>query len=181
MDAVLVPRAASSPARRGCMAPCPVERGPRQGGGRCRRAGRPRDITLGWHWKPRAHDNLRQRVERWQALVGIGRQLVAQRETVPLLEHIADQAVQLLGCERASIFLWAQARKELVGRPALGLPNGELRLPDSVGVVGQSLKSGEIVQVDDVRSKPWKPWPVRRLRRCRMSANAKACCPAMRS
>ena len=51
-----------------------------------------------------------------------------ERETVPLLEHIAEQAVKLLRCERASIFLWDQTRKELVGRPALGLPNGELRL-----------------------------------------------------
>jgi Nif-specific regulatory protein len=100
----------------------------------------------------RANDEMRERVERWQALAAIGQQLVGQRETVTLLDHIAEQAVHLLDCERASIFLWDQARKELVGRPALGMPNGELRLPDSAGVVGQSLKSAEVVQVDDVRA-----------------------------
>jgi Nif-specific regulatory protein len=92
--------------------------------------------------------------ERLKALVAIGQQLVEQRETVPLLEHIAEQAVKLLGCERASIFLWDQARKELVGRPALGLPNGELRLPDDAGVVGKVLHTGQAVQVDDVHADP---------------------------
>ncbi|HYV36172.1 MAG TPA: sigma-54-dependent Fis family transcriptional regulator [Gemmataceae bacterium] len=100
----------------------------------------------------RIFDEQKEGHERLQALVAIGQQLVEQRETVPLLEHIAEQAVKLLRCERASIFLWDQARKELVGRPALGLPNGELRLADDVGVVGKVLRSGEPEQVDDVRA-----------------------------
>jgi Nif-specific regulatory protein len=99
-------------------------------------------------------DEQRKAQERAQALVAIGRQLVEQRETVPLLEHIAEQAVKLLHCERASIFLWDQDRHELVGRPALGLPNGELRLADSAGVVGKVLHSGDVAQVDDVRADP---------------------------
>src|SRR5579862_1797940 len=97
-------------------------------------------------------DEQREIQERLQALVAIGQQLALQRETVPLLEHIAEQAVKLLRCERASIFLWDQGRKELVGRPALGLPGGELRLPDDAGVVGKVLSTGQVVQVDDVRA-----------------------------
>jgi Nif-specific regulatory protein len=93
-------------------------------------------------------------VRRLHALVAIGQQLVEHRETVPLLEHIAEQAVKLLECERASIFLWDQGRQELVGRPALGLPGGELRLPEDRGVVGKVLKSGQVAQVDDVRADP---------------------------
>jgi transcriptional regulator with GAF, ATPase, and Fis domain len=100
----------------------------------------------------RTYDEQRQSQERLQALVTIGQQLVEQRETVPLLAHIAEQAVKLLHCERASIFLWDQARKELVGRPALDLPNGELRLPEDVGVVGKVLQTGQVAQVDDVRA-----------------------------
>jgi transcriptional regulator with GAF, ATPase, and Fis domain len=101
-----------------------------------------------------AFDRQRENEERLQALVAIGQQLALQRETVPLLEHIAEQAVKLLRCERASIFLWDEGRKELVGRPALGLPNGELRLADNVGVVGKVLQTGEVTQVDDVRADP---------------------------
>jgi transcriptional regulator with GAF, ATPase, and Fis domain len=102
----------------------------------------------------RTFDDQRETQERLLALVAIGQQLVEQRETVPLLEHIAEQAVKLLRCERASIFLWDQARHELVGRPALGLPNGELRLADDVGVVGKVLGTGAVMQVDDVRADP---------------------------
>ena len=96
--------------------------------------------------------------QRLQALVRIAEQLVDERETVSLLEHIAEQATKLMQCERASIFLWDQSRKELVGRPALGLPNGELRIPDNAGVVGKVVQSGQLIQVNDVRSSSfWNP------------------------
>lgn len=96
--------------------------------------------------------------QRFKALLNISEQLVEQRETVPLLEHIAEQATQLLRCERASIFLWDQTRHELVGRPALGLPNGELRIPDHAGIVGQVVQQGVALQVDEANSHPqWNP------------------------
>ncbi len=95
-----------------------------------------------------------QERERLKALLHIAEQLVEERQTGPLLNHIAEQATQLLQCERASIFLWDTSRNELVGRPALGLPNGELRIPDDVGVVGAVLKSGQVLQVDDVQTDP---------------------------
>ena len=44
------------------------------------------------------------------------------------------------GCcaaDRASIFLWDRPNRMLVGRPALGVDGGELRIPDDSGVVGQ--------------------------------------------
>jgi Nif-specific regulatory protein len=108
--------------------------------------------------RARAWDEERDLIDRLQALVAISRQLVEQRETVPLLEHIAGQAARLLGCERASIFLWDQARNELVGRPALGIPGGELRIPDDKGVVGQVMQTGQVVQDDHVEQNPaWNP------------------------
>jgi len=96
-------------------------------------------------------DNATMRQRRLASLVEIGRQLVRERETIPLLEHIAAQAAELLGCERASIFLWDKDRQELVGRPALGLPNNELRIADKVGIVGRVVHSGKPQVVDDVR------------------------------
>jgi Nif-specific regulatory protein len=93
-------------------------------------------------------------LERCEALVAISRRLAEERETGPLLEHIAEQAARLLRCERASIFLWDQVRKELVGRPALGLPNNELRLPEDAGIVGRVLQSGRPCRVDAVQEDP---------------------------
>jgi len=60
-----------------------------------------------------------------------------------LLRRIADTATELLGCERASIFLWDKRRRKLIGRPALGIEGGGLEIDDSVGVVGEVLKTGE--------------------------------------
>ncbi|HEV3262660.1 MAG TPA: sigma 54-interacting transcriptional regulator [Gemmataceae bacterium] len=105
-----------------------------------------------------AWDERTDTVQRLEALLAIGRQLVEQRETVPLLEHIAEQATRLLRCERASIFLWDQNRHQLVGRPALGIDGGELRIPDDAGVVGKVVQTGEVLQVDDVQAEPgWNP------------------------
>ena len=102
--------------------------------------------------RARLWDEAGQKRERLEALVEIGRQMTQQRETVPLLEQIAEKAAKLLRCERASIFLWDRARKELVGRPALGLPNGELRLPEATGIVGRVVQTGEVQVVQNVHS-----------------------------
>jgi Nif-specific regulatory protein len=98
-----------------------------------------------------AWDQASARTGRLEALIETSRLLAEERETVPLLEHIAERSAQILGCERASIFLWDKPRKELVGRPALGMPNNEFRIPDSAGVVGRTLLSGEVQIVQDVR------------------------------
>src|SRR5262249_26927616 len=99
-------------------------------------------------------DERGQAQERLEALLAISRRLVEERETVQMLEHLAEQAARLLRCERASIFLWDQARHELVGRPALGIEGGELRIPDNAGVVGKVVQTRQAYQVDDVRADP---------------------------
>lgn len=106
----------------------------------------------------RQWDQALARQQRLQALLDISRRLEAERETPVLLEHIAAQAAGLLQCERASIFVWDKTRQELVGRPALGLPNNELRIPDRTGVVGKTIHSGEVQIVNDVRDdSAWTP------------------------
>ncbi|MBI1832054.1 MAG: sigma 54-interacting transcriptional regulator, partial [Planctomycetes bacterium] len=92
--------------------------------------------------------------QRLGALVQISQRFAQERETVPLLEHIAGETARILTCERASIFLWDKSRKELVARPALGLPNNELRIPDTTGIVGRTLAAGEPQIVQDVRQDP---------------------------
>jgi Nif-specific regulatory protein len=66
----------------------------------------------------------------------------------PLLEQMARAATKLLFAERASIFLWDRANRLLVGRPALGVADGELRIPDDAGIVGQVVQTGEPRRVD---------------------------------
>jgi len=104
--------------------------------------------------RARGADQAREMQERLRAILAISRQLAQQRDTIPLLEHIAEQAAQLLRCERASIFVWDRSRQELVARPALGLPGGELRIPDTTGVVGKVVHKGTVEVLQDVRDDP---------------------------
>ncbi len=60
-----------------------------------------------------------------------------------LLQAMAETATELLAADRASLFLWDKANKTLVGRPALGLEDDELRIPDDTGIVGQVIQTGE--------------------------------------
>src|SRR5207248_3672853 len=49
---------------------------------------------------------------------------------------------------RASIFLWDRTTHTVVGRPALGVEGGELRISDDTGIVGQVIHSGQPRRVD---------------------------------
>jgi transcriptional regulator with GAF, ATPase, and Fis domain len=91
----------------------------------------------------RERSGLRRRAAQLAAVLEIAAQWQNTLETDELLRKIAEASTKLLQCERASIFLWDKPRKQLVGRPALGVEEGELRIPDSAGVVGAVIQTGE--------------------------------------
>src|SRR5690606_35646438 len=70
------------------------------------------------------------------------------QEMEPLLVQMAEASTKLLQEDRASIFLWDKPNRTLVGRPALGVAGGELRIPDDRGIVGQVVQTGESRRVD---------------------------------
>ena len=78
-------------------------------------------------------------------------------EVEPLLADMARAATRLLDADRASIFLWDRSTHTLVGRPALGVEGGELRVPDDAGVVGQVIRSGWPRRVDST-AEPGMKW-----------------------
>lgn len=88
------------------------------------------------------------RIERLEAILTIAAQWRQTLDMDQLLTKMAEASTKLLSAERASIFLWDKANKELIGRPALGVPNGELRIPDDTGIVGQVVQTGETRRVD---------------------------------
>ena len=93
------------------------------------------------------HHNLR-RIRRLEAILEIANQWNRTLEVEPLLVQMAEAATRLLDADRASIFLWDRHTHTLVGRPALGIKDGELRIPDDRGVVGQVIKTGRPRRVD---------------------------------
>ena len=96
----------------------------------------------------RGKHSRQQRIQRLETVLEIARHWNQRQQTDDLLQEIAEASTQLLSAERASIFLWDKANRTVVGRPALGVEDGELRLPDDVGVVGQVIHTGETRRVD---------------------------------
>ena len=105
---------------------------------------------LGWALSAvRRCEKLAQRVDRLRSTLQIASQLGAARETQPLLETIAAEAARLLDADRASIFVWDREHHEVVACPAMGFEGNMLRLPDSAGIVGECLHTGQAIVVDD--------------------------------
>jgi Nif-specific regulatory protein len=89
-----------------------------------------------------------RRTRRLEEILRIAATWNQTHEMEPLLKEMAEAATRLLDADRASIFLWDRANKTLVGRPALGVEKGELRIPDNAGVVGQVVHTGQPRRVD---------------------------------
>jgi transcriptional regulator with GAF, ATPase, and Fis domain len=83
------------------------------------------------------------RIRRLRTILDITHAWRQTNSMEALLKAMAEAATELLGADRASIFLWDRPHKQLVGRPALGVKGGELRIPDDSGIVGQVVQSGE--------------------------------------
>jgi Nif-specific regulatory protein len=96
----------------------------------------------------RARQREDRRGQRLAALLEIVGQARPKQDTDSLLHDLAETATRLLRAERATIFLWDKPRKQLIGKPALGVAEGMLRIPEDAGVVGQVVHSGETRRVD---------------------------------
>ncbi|MEX0643057.1 MAG: sigma-54-dependent Fis family transcriptional regulator [Pirellulales bacterium] len=95
-----------------------------------------------------------RRARRLETILDITHDWHQSNEMETLLVRMAEAATKFFDADRASIFLWDKPNKTIVGRPALGVPGGELRLPDEAGIVGQVIQTGETRRVggahDDV-------------------------------
>ena len=93
-------------------------------------------------------------LQRAEALLRIARELNIARDMATLLKRIAEEAAELLDADRASIFIWDRANRQVVAKPALGLDAAELRLADDQGVVGQVIQTGRPALVKNAYENP---------------------------
>ncbi len=96
----------------------------------------------------RASGRVERRLRRLENVLRITSTWNRTREVEPLLVQMAQAATELLEADRASIFLWDRPARTLVARPALGVADGQLRIPDDCGVVGRVIHSGRPCRVD---------------------------------
>jgi adenylate cyclase len=71
-----------------------------------------------------------------------------------LLNRVGDATMELLGCERATIFVLDPDKNELVSRVASGGDVKEIRIPTSAGVAGAAFMSHKIDNVPDAYADP---------------------------
>lgn len=96
----------------------------------------------------------RRQLERLRSTLSIASRLSMADDAAPLLEQIAQEAARLLNCDRSSIFLWDKERNEVEARPALGVKGSSLRIPAGEGIVGETLKTGKAICVEDAYDDP---------------------------
>src|SRR5215469_9758735 len=79
-------------------------------------------------------------------ILAICQRINSERDLSALLDLIAREAIKLLDCDRASIFLLDRERKELWSKVALG-SDEILRFDAADGIAGAAVTSGAAVNV----------------------------------
>src|SRR5438874_11078125 len=85
--------------------------------------------------------------DQMRLVLDVSRLLVVTADLDLLLPRIAEAATSLLGAERASIFLHDAAHHQLWTKIAMGA--GEIRVPDSAGIVGHVFHANEPLNIPD--------------------------------
>ncbi|HVX14031.1 MAG TPA: sigma-54-dependent Fis family transcriptional regulator [Pirellulales bacterium] len=88
------------------------------------------------------------RIVRLETILDVAARWSQHHQVETLLTDMAEAATRLVAADRASIFLWDRPSHTLVARPALGVKEEELRIPDHAGIVGQVVHTGESMRVD---------------------------------
>ena len=88
------------------------------------------------------------RIVRLEAILDVAGRWSQHHQVEALLTDMAEAATRLVAADRASIFLWDRPSHTLVARPALGVKEEDLRIPDDAGIVGRVLRAGESMRVD---------------------------------
>ncbi|MBN1510801.1 MAG: SpoIIE family protein phosphatase [Phycisphaerae bacterium] len=90
---------------------------------------------------------LQQQIADLKVLLDVSHEIGSTLELDPLLGQIEQAALRVLGCERATVFLYDRPRGELYSTVATG--TGEIRFPVTRGIAGEAARSGGIINVPD--------------------------------
>ena len=96
-------------------------------------------------------DSIR-RIADLTTLLEVSRQLGASTELLPLLERITDAAINVLECERATVFLYDAPSHELCSKVATGAE--EIRFSADQGIAGECIRKGKTIKVSDAYKDP---------------------------
>lgn len=87
-----------------------------------------------------------------QAIVEVARDLGSTFALKTLLQRVTAAALRVLGCERATVFLYDAAHDELYSRVATGVE--DLRFSAKTGIAGQAVQTRRAIVVPDAYADP---------------------------
>jgi phosphoserine phosphatase RsbU/P len=90
--------------------------------------------------------------QQMRLVLDVARMLAMTTDLDALLQRIAEATTAILKCERASIFLHDAQRQQLWTKVALR--SGEIRVPQTAGIVGAAFMSNQLIDVADPYSDP---------------------------
>lgn len=103
--------------------------------------------------KPAVVREQNQLGEKLFAILKICQKINSERDLTTLLDLIAVESTKLVEADRATIFLLDQEKRELWSKVALGSEE-ILRFDASVGIAGAVVKTGQLLNVEDVHRDP---------------------------
>jgi phosphoserine phosphatase len=96
--------------------------------------------------------SLQRQIHELNTVLEVSRHLASTIELVPLLERIEQAALEVLDCERASVFLYDPATEELYSKVATG--ESEIRFSAKLGIAGDTVATRSVVNVPDAYADP---------------------------
>jgi sigma-B regulation protein RsbU (phosphoserine phosphatase) len=93
-----------------------------------------------------------EEVQHLRRILDVTRYMAVAGDLDVLLRTIVEATCEVLGCERATIFLYDSAADELYSRAARGV--GALRIPADRGIVGVAARQRACVNVPEAQSDP---------------------------
>jgi len=93
-----------------------------------------------------------QQIANLQRLLAITRQMAATTDLTQLLQTIIEATVEVLACERATIFLYEKKTDELYSLVATGAES--IRFPADQGIAGAAARERRVVHVPDAYADP---------------------------
>jgi sigma-B regulation protein RsbU (phosphoserine phosphatase) len=91
-------------------------------------------------------------IQRLRRILDVTRQMAAQTDLDALLATIIDAAREVLGSERATLFLFDAEASELYSRVATGTAG--IRFPATAGIAGTAAQTRQVVNVPDAYADP---------------------------
>lgn len=113
-------------------------------------------LALYWSYKRGgAVEQLGRQLNNVNALLQVSKVLGSNVGLDNLLPQIVSSATSVMRAERSSLFLYDKGKRQLIGRVTEGAGAGqEFVIPDTRGVAGRVVRTGQLANVSDPRNDP---------------------------